>query len=314
MQQRRILEKSINTIDNLQSELDSNIELLELAELEGDSELVDEISASFNELKEQADKAEFQALLSHDADVNDCYLSVYAGSGGTEAQDWAEMLLRMYQRFATRHGFQISMIDENVGDEAGIKSTTLRISGDYAFGWLKTEAGIHRLVRISPFDSSGRRHTSFAAISVYPHIDDDFDIDIKEEDVRVDTYRASGAGGQHVNTTDSAVRLTHIPTGVVVQCQSDRSQHKNRATAWSMLRSQLYDLEMKKREEEAQDIHQKKSDNSWGSQIRSYVLYPYKMVKDLRTSHETSDTTAVLDGKIDEFIEKSLAQNAKKDK
>ena len=250
---------------------------------------------------------QLEALLSGEADGNDCYLEVNAGAGGTEAQDWAQMLLRMYLRWAEAHGHKINWLEESAGEEAGIKSATVEIKGDNTFGWLKTEAGVHRLVRISPFDSQSRRHTSFASVSVSPVIDDSIDVTVEDKDLRVDTYRASGAGGQHINKTDSAVRITHIPTGIVVQCQNDRSQHRNRARAMDMLRARLYEAELKKREEAAQAEAEAKSEIGWGHQIRSYVLQPYQMVKDLRTSVEKGNAQGVLDGDIDAFLEAALA-------
>jgi peptide chain release factor 2 len=256
-------------------------------------------------------KAELETLLSGEADANDCYLEVHAGAGGTEAQDWAEMLLRMYTRWAENHGYKVEWLEESGGEEAGIKSATVKVAGHNAYGWLKTETGVHRLVRISPFDSSARRHTSFASAGIYPVIDDAIDIDIQDKDLRIDTYRASGAGGQHVNRTDSAVRMTHLPTGIVVQCQNDRSQHRNRATAMNMLKARLYEAELQKREEAAAAEHKAKTDIGWGHQIRSYVLQPYQMVKDLRTEVETSNTQAVLDGDLDDFMAAALAARVK---
>jgi len=258
-------------------------------------------------LKEVCAKRELESLLSGEADANDCYLEIHAGAGGTEAQDWAQMLLRMYTRWSDAHGYKVDWIEESAGDEAGLKSATIKVNGHNAYGWLKTESGVHRLVRISPFDSAARRHTSFSSIWVYPVIDDTIEIEIDPSDLRVDTYRASGAGGQHVNKTDSAIRLTHLPTGVVVQCQNDRSQHRNRATAMDMLKARLFELEMRKREDEANALEATKSDIGWGHQIRSYVLQPYQMIKDLRTGTESSNTQAVLDGDIDAFLEASLA-------
>jgi peptide chain release factor 2 len=248
------------------------------------------------------------ALLSGEADGNDSYLEVHAGAGGTESQDWALMLLRMYTRWAEQHGHSVELIEENAGEQAGIKSATIQVKGEAAYGWLKTESGVHRLVRISPFDANARRQTSFASVWVYPVVDDTIEIEVAESDCRIDTYRASGSGGQHVNTTDSAVRITHLPTGIAVACQNERSQHKNRATAWKMLRARLYELELKKREEAAMATEATKSDIGWGHQIRSYVLQPYQMVKDLRTGVETSNTQAVLNGDLDAFMEAALAQ------
>jgi peptide chain release factor 2 len=250
---------------------------------------------------------ELESLLSGEADPNDCYLEVHAGAGGTESQDWTEMLLRMYTRWAEQHGYKVEYIEESPGEEAGLKSATVRVSGHNAYGWLKTESGVHRLVRISPYDAASRRHTSFASVGVYPVIDDAIEIEVVDSDVRVDTYRASGAGGQHVNRTDSAVRMTHIPTGIVVQCQSDRSQHRNRAQAMEMLKARLYERELQMREEQAQAEHAAKTDIGWGHQIRSYVLHPYKMVKDLRTSVEKGNAEGVLDGDLDPFLQAALA-------
>ncbi len=308
MRERTYLENGITAVHKLEEGLADNIELIELGEAEGDSDITAEAEAALEVLQKTATEAEFNALLSGEADSADCYLEIHAGAGGTESQDWVSMVLRMYMRFAESHGYKVSTIEENVGEEAGLKSVTIKISGENAYGWLKTETGVHRLVRISPFDSSARRHTSFCSVGIYPEIDENIEVDIKEEDVRVDTYRASGAGGQHVNKTESAVRLTHIPTNIVVQCQNDRSQHKNRATAWNMLRARLYELELKKREDAAAQEHLERGDNGWGAQIRSYVLHPYQMVKDLRTNVETSDTSGVLDGKLDNFIQATLAQ------
>jgi peptide chain release factor 2 len=281
--------------------------MIELAEAEGDAALVADAEASLARLKEEAGKRELESLLSGEADANDAYLEIHPGAGGLEAQDWAEMLLRMYTRWAERHGFKLEWLEEQAGEGAGIKSATLKVIGENAYGWLKTESGVHRLVRISPFDSNARRQTSFASAWVSPVIDDNIEIEILDKDVRTDTYRSSGAGGQHVNKTDSAVRLTHLPTGIAVAVQSERSQHQNRAQAWSMLRARLYELELKKREEKADAVNAQKTDIGWGHQIRSYVLHPYQMVKDLRTGVETSNTGAVLDGDIDRFLEASLA-------
>lgn len=307
MRERSRLESAFDAILTLESELSYCTELAELAEMEDDTELLTEAATGFETLKEKAGTAEVQALLSGEVDGNDCFVEIHPGAGGTEAQDWAEMILRMYTRWAGSRGFKVDFIEEQSGDEAGIKSATIKIKGENAYGWMKTESGVHRLVRISPYDSSARRHTSFCSVWVYPQIDDTIDVEINESDCRVDTYRASGAGGQHINKTDSAVRITHEPTGVVVQCQSDRSQHKNRAQAWDMLRARLYELEIQKREEAAQAEADSKSDIGWGHQIRSYVLQPYQMVKDLRTNVETSDTGAVLDGKLDMFMAAALS-------
>lgn len=307
MRARQFLDDAISGYRKLETSLSDNVELIELGEAENDAEIVAEAEQALAALKENAARQEVAALLSGEADGNDCYVEIHAGAGGTESQDWAQMLTRMYTRWAEQRGFKVSVMEANAGEEAGLKSATLQVSGLNAYGWLKTESGVHRLVRISPFDSNARRHTSFASAWVYPVIDDAIEIEIADSDVRIDTYRASGAGGQHVNTTDSAVRITHIPTGVVVQCQAERSQHKNRATAWAMLRARLYEAELQRREEEAQAEQAQKGAIGWGHQIRSYVLQPYQMVKDLRTGVESSNPTAVLDGAIDPFIEAALA-------
>ncbi len=310
MRERTRVEERIACIDDLERDLSDNVELLELGEAEGDADVVSEAETALLRMGEDAQKAELKTLLSGEADGNDCFLEVHAGAGGTEAQDWAEMLTRMYARWSERHGYKIEWVEESPGEEAGIKSTTLRINGPDAYGWMKTETGVHRLVRISPFDSSARRHTSFASVGVYPVIDDFIDIEVADGDLRIDTYRASGAGGQHVNRTDSAVRITHVPTGIVVQCQSDRSQHRNKAAAMQMLRARLYEQEMQRREAATRAEHDAKSDIGWGHQIRSYVLHPYQMVKDLRTSVETSNTQGVLDGDLDPFLAAALAARA----
>ena len=307
MREKNRLQRQIEAITALQTELDDATGLIELGEMEGDEEVVAEAEASLAELVTLAEKRQLESLLSGEADGNDCFLEIHAGAGGTEAQDWAAMLVRMYSRWCERRGFKLQMIEESAGEEAGIKSVTMRIEGDNAYGWLKTESGVHRLVRISPYDSSARRHTSFASAWVYPVVDDDIEIEIEDKDLRVDTYRASGAGGQHVNKTDSAIRITHLPTNIVVQCQNDRSQHRNRATALNMLKARLYELELQKREEAANDAASSKTDIGWGNQIRSYVLHPYQMVKDLRTSIEKGNAGAVLDGDLDDFVEASLA-------
>ena len=307
MRERTRLENGIKSIDELVQELTDNTELLELAENEDAADVVTEAEAAIEALHNRAQKAELETLLSGEADANDCYLEIHAGAGGTEAQDWAEMMVRMYTRWAEAKGYKIEWLEESAGEEAGLKSATLKVSGDNAYGWLKTEAGVHRLVRISPFDSSSRRHTSFASAWVYPVIEDNIEVAIEDKDVRVDTYRASGAGGQHVNKTDSAVRLTHLPSGVVVQCQNDRSQHRNRAAAMTMLRARLYERELQRREAESQAEHEAKSEIGWGHQIRSYVLQPYQMVKDLRTSVEKGNPQAVLDGDLDDFMAAALS-------
>ena len=311
MQERSKLEAGFDTIRELEQGLADNLELIELAEMEGEADMVAEAIAALRRLKERGDRAQLEALLSGEADANPAFLEIHPGAGGTEAQDWAEMLLRMYVRWAQSAGMKVEVLEETPGEGAGIKSATVKVTGDNAYGWLKTESGVHRLVRISPYDSSGRRHTSFASAWVYPEIDDSIDVEIIESDVRTDTYRASGAGGQHVNKTDSAVRLTYTPPDgsapIVVACQNDRSQHKNRATAWEMLRARVYEVELQKREEAAQAEADSKSEIGWGHQIRSYVLQPYQMVKDLRTGVETSDTQGVLDGDLDPFMAASLS-------
>jgi peptide chain release factor 2 len=308
MRERNRLAAQVDAVRQLETALADAVGFAELADAEGDETSLEESSAELKRLKAQADRAELEALLSGEADGNDCYIEINAGAGGTESQDWAEMLERMYSRWANAHGMSVDFIEETSGEQAGIKSATLQVKGTNAYGWLKTEAGVHRLVRISPFDSNARRHTSFASVWVYPVVDDTINIEINPSDVRTDTYRASGSGGQHVNKTDSAVRLTHIPTNVVVACQSERSQHQNRDRAWKMLRARLYERELQIREEAAQAVEDQKTDIGWGHQIRSYVLQPYQMVKDLRTDVETSDTQGVLDGDLDSFMGAALAQ------
>lgn len=308
MRERQSLDSAISSYKSLERDLDDCVTLIELGEMEKDPASVTEGEAGLKKLEEEAQRRSVEALLSGEADGNDSYVEVHAGAGGTESQDWAQMLARMYSRWAEASGYKVRVIEESAGEEAGIKSATLEIKGDKAYGWLKTESGVHRLVRISPYDSNARRHTSFASVWVYPVIDDDIDIQINESDCRIDTYRASGAGGQHVNTTDSAVRITHIPTNIAVASQQERSQIKNREIAWAMLKSRLYELELQKREEKANAEAATKTEIGWGHQIRSYVLQPYQMVKDLRTGAQTSDTSGVLDGDIDRFIEAALAQ------
>ncbi len=308
MRERQQIETALSAYDRLTRELDDNLTLVALGEEEGDEGIVAEAEAALSKLRQEAHTREVEALLSGEADANDAYVEIHAGAGGTESQDWAQMLERMYMRWAEGRGYKVELIGEHYGEEAGIKSATILVKGHNAYGWLKTESGVHRLVRISPFDSNARRHTSFASAWIYPAIDESIEIDIDEKDVRIDTYRASGAGGQHVNTTDSAVRITHVPTGIVVQCQNERSQHKNRATAWAMLRARLYEAELKRREEEALATASTKSEIGWGHQIRSYVLQPYQLVKDLRTGVESTNPSAVLDGDIDAFIEAALAE------
>jgi peptide chain release factor 2 len=310
MQERTALDEQLNALSRIEQELDDQVTMIELGEAENDQKVIAEAEAALRKLKVEVARRELEALLSGEADANNSYLEVHAGAGGTESQDWASMLLRMYVRWAEARGYKIDYIEETQGEEAGIKSATIEIKGHNAYGWLKTENGVHRLVRISPFDANARRHTSFASVNVYPVVDDRINIDIKESDVRVDTMRAGGAGGQHVNKTESAIRLTHIPTNIAVVCQNDRSQHRNRAQAWQMLRAKLYEMELKKREEKALADQAAKTDIGWGHQIRSYVLQPYQMVKDLRTGVSTSNTAAVLDGDIDQFTAAALAQKA----
>ena len=308
MRERTRLEKSTAEYAALEREFLDAVELLELGEAEGETEIVEDAESSLDQLKKEVSAQELQTLLSGEADPNDCFLEVHAGAGGTESQDWAQMLYRMYARWAEARGYGIELMDENPGEEAGIKSASARVQGHNAYGWLKTESGVHRLVRISPFDSGARRHTSFASVWAYPVVDDGIEIEIDDKDLRVDTYRSQGAGGQHVNTTDSAVRITHLPSGIVVQCQNDRSQHRNRAEAMRMLQARLYEAELQRREEAAQADQDAKTEIGWGHQIRSYVLHPYRMVKDLRTGVETSNAQAVLDGGLDEFMAAALAQ------
>ena len=308
MRARQELDDQISRCEQFANTLEESKELIELGEAEGDAEIVSEAEQALFDLQKETAKEQLQTLLSGEADANDTYIEIHSGAGGTESQDWAQMLTRMYTRWAEAKGHKVEVMEINPGEEAGYKSATLLIKGRNAYGWLKTESGVHRLVRISPYDSAARRHTSFASAWVYPVIDDSITIEINDSDVRIDTYRASGAGGQHVNKTDSAVRITHIPSNIVVQCQNDRSQHKNRASAWAMLRARLYEAELQRREEEAQAEAANKSDIGWGHQIRSYVLQPYQMVKDLRTGVESSNPSAVLDGDIDPFLESALAQ------
>ncbi|MGC2716279.1 MAG: peptide chain release factor 2 [Pseudolabrys sp.] len=310
MRERDALDDQLKAIGRIEQELEDQLTLIELGETEKDDKTVAEAESALKRLKVEVARRELEALLSGEADANDCYLEVHAGAGGTESQDWASMLMRMYVRWADAHGYKVDWIEESEGEGAGIKSATVMIKGHNAYGWLKSENGVHRLVRISPFDSNARRHTSFASVVVFPVVDDRIKIDINENDVRTDVMRSGGAGGQHVNKTESAVRLTHIPTNIVVKCQQDRSQHRNRAMAWDMLRAKLFEMEMKKREDKAAAEQALKTDIGWGHQIRSYVLQPYQMVKDLRTGVSTSNTAGVLDGDLDEFMQAALAQKA----
>lgn len=308
MRERQDLESQIANVRRADAELEDSIGLIEMGEEEGDADIVKDAETALRNLHVAAGRMQIETLLSGEADANDCFIEVHSGAGGTESQDWASMLLRMYTRWAERQAFKVESIEFHQGEEAGIKSATILVKGHNAYGWLKTESGVHRLVRISPFDSQARRHTSFSSVWVYPVIDDSIDVDVSESDVRIDTYRASGAGGQHVNTTDSAVRITHIESGIVVQCQNQRSQHKNKATAWDMLRARLYEAELQKREEEAMETASTKTEIGWGHQIRSYVLQPYQLVKDLRTSYESTQPSNVLDGDLDSFMEAALSQ------
>ena len=308
MRERRRLESAVGTVNEISSEMSDAIEFIELGEAEGDEGVVEEGLATLQRLADRADADKVQALLAGEADANDTYLEVHAGAGGTESQDWAEMLLRMYSRWAERKGYKVEVVEYQAGEQAGIKSATLLIKGENAYGYAKTESGVHRLVRISPYDSSARRHTSFSSVWVYPVVDDAIEVEINDGDLRVDTYRASGAGGQHINKTDSAVRITHVPTGIVVASQQDRSQHKNRAIAMNMLKARLYEAELAKREAVAAGEYEEKTDIGWGHQIRSYVLQPYQMVKDLRTGVVSSSPGDVLDGALDDFIAAALAQ------
>jgi peptide chain release factor 2 len=306
--EQKLLETAVSTVREISSEMEDAIEFIDMGEMEGEEGIVNDGLASLQKLADRADADKVQALLSGEADANDTFLEIHAGAGGTESQDWAEMLFRMYARWAERKGYKVETVEYQAGDQAGIKSATLLIKGENAYGYAKTESGVHRLVRISPYDSSARRHTSFSSVWVYPVIDDDIDIEINEGDLKIDTYRASGAGGQHVNTTDSAVRITHKPTGIVVASQNDRSQHKNRATAMGMLKARLFEREMAEREAAASGEYQEKSEIGWGHQIRSYVLQPYQMVKDLRTGVTSTSPDSVLDGDLDQYISAALAQ------
>ena len=307
MRERTRLEESIAGVRTLESELEDALALMELGESEDDEEVVKEAEVQLEALHGATERRRLESLLSGEADGNDCFLEVHAGAGGTESQDWVQMLVRMYLRWAEAHGYKVEWLEESPGEEAGLKSASVKVIGANAYGWLKTESGVHRLVRISPFDASSRRHTSFASVWVYPVTDDLIEVDIVDRDLRVDTYRASGAGGQHVNKTDSAVRITHLPSGIVVQCQSDRSQHRNRAAAMAMLKARLYEVELQKREAEMQAERDARTDIGWGHQIRSYVLHPYQMVKDLRTNVEVGNAQSVLDGALDKFMAAALA-------
>ena len=307
MRERTKLEAQINAVRSIEQAVADNASLIEMGEAEGEAGIVREAEAALEAIKIDAQKKQLESLLSGEADGNDAYLQVNAGAGGTEAQDWAEIILRMYVRWAEQHGYKVSLLERSDGEEAGIKSATIQIAGPQAYGWLKTETGVHRLVRISPYDSNARRHTSFASVSVSPVVDENIDIEILDKDLKTDTYRSSGAGGQHVNKTESAVRITHIPTGIVVACQTGRSQHQNRAEAMMMLKAKLYEIELRRREDAVKESHDQKTDIGFGHQIRSYVLHPYQMVKDLRTEVETSDSQGVLDGDLDRFLEASLA-------
>jgi peptide chain release factor 2 len=308
MRERQKLEASVSSVRKLDAELNDALGLLEMAEAENDAAMVNDAEQNIEALHERAETLRLESMLSGEADANDTYLEVHAGAGGTESQDWAEMLFRMYTRWAERHGYKLQLIEENQGDGAGLKSATLMVKGPNAYGWLKSEAGVHRLVRISPFDANARRHTSFSSVTVYPVLDQSIEIDIPEKDVRIDVYRASGAGGQHVNKTESAVRITHLPTGIAVASQSERSQHQNRAICWDMLRSRLYEVELEKKKAETGAFVGEKSEMGWGHQIRSYVLQPYQLVKDLRTGVESRLPQDVLDGNLDPFMAAALAQ------
>jgi len=307
MRERNHLAAQIDAVLTLESEVSDTVELIAMAEADGDAAMAAEGLAALRVLAEEAKRREIESLLSGEADMNDAYIEINAGTGGTEAQDWAEMLVRMYTRWAEQHGYKVEWLEESEGEQAGIKSATMRVSGPNAYGWLKTEAGVHRLVRISPFDSAARRHTSFASVWVYPVVDDSIDIQINDADLKVDTYRASGAGGQHVNKTESAIRITHVPSGIIVACQTDRSQHRNRAMAMAMLKARLYEAELQRREAVSAAQEDAKTDIGWGHQIRNYVLAPYQLVKDLRTGVEKGNPAAVLDGDLDSFMAAALA-------
>jgi len=310
MRERNQIAGQMEGVSKLEREVADTLELIGLAEADGDAAMAEEGLTALRALADEAKRREIESLLSGEADANDAYVEINAGTGGTEAQDWAEMLERMYSRWAEQHDYKVEWIEESEGEQAGIKSATLRVNGPNAYGWLKTEAGVHRLVRISPFDSNARRHTSFASVWVYPVVDDNIDIEVNENDLKVDTYRASGAGGQHVNKTESAIRITHVPSGIIVACQTDRSQHRNRATAMAMLKARLYEAELQKREAAAAAVENAKTEIGWGHQIRNYVLAPYQLVKDLRTGVEKGNPDAVLDGDLDAFMAAALAARA----
>lgn len=307
MRERTLLAGQVEGVQRLEADVRDTLDLIELAEMEGDEAVLKDATRMLRDLADEAKRRETESLLSGEADSNDCYMEVNAGAGGTEAQDWAEMLLRMYTRWAEQHGYKVTLMESSEGEQAGLKSATIQVSGPNAYGWLKTEAGVHRLVRISPFDAAARRQTSFASVWVYPVVDDSIEIEINEADLKVDTFRASGAGGQHVNKTESAIRITHIPTGIIVACQTDRSQHRNRATAMTMLKARMYEQELQRREAAAAQTEAAKTDIGWGHQIRSYVLAPYQLVKDLRTNVERGNPGAVLDGDLDDFMAAALA-------
>ena len=311
MRKRQDLDGRIKMVQDLERTIADNTELIEMGEMEGDQGVVSEAEKALFAMKPKVAEYEIETLLSGEADGNDAYVQINAGAGGTESQDWASMLMRMYMRYANKYGYKAEVLDEHPGEEAGIKSCTLQIKGHNAYGKLKTESGVHRLVRISPYDSNARRHTSFASAWVYPVVDDNINIEVVESDLKIDTYRASGAGGQHINTTDSAVRITHMPTGIIVACQAERSQHKNRATAMKMLKARLYEMELQKQQDKIDAANAKKTENGWGHQIRSYVLQPYQLVKDLRTGHTSTAPGDVLDGEVEEFIQASLAHKVK---
>jgi peptide chain release factor 2 len=310
MRERNQLAGQMEGVRKLEQDVADTLELLAMAEADGDAAMIEEGTTALRTLAEEAKRREIESLLAGEADANDAYIEINAGTGGTEAQDWAEMLMRMYMRWAEQHGYKVQLLEQSEGEQAGIKSATLQVGGANAYGWLKTEAGVHRLVRISPFDSAARRHTSFASVWVYPVVDDNIDITINESDLKVDTYRASGAGGQHVNKTESAIRITHLPSGIIVACQTDRSQHRNRAMAMAMLKARMYEAELQKREAAAAAVENAKTDIGWGHQIRNYVLAPYQLVKDLRTGVEKGNPDAVLDGDLDSFMAAALAARA----